>query len=922
MKKSILFNQVFVLLFFCHSIFAINIKLLKGTHTILPEEDRTFSPFWGLTFWEKDVAKQFYTFSLKQLKKKTEEALKDIKPEQGADKLQALAIFNGQDNTATEKLVSQMFVESGGSFNVTNAPDNPVRLFTPKIIGQILRMVSDYQKSLPKNGVATEGKAKQAKQKLPGEQLKDQLKTYLVNLKLQNSQGGLYSRDNFKQFVNSLVDSVQESATGLYAEGTAQGIVLGYLLAKSNTRQDLADYFTGFMGKPVTLDDKEPYTSEQLKKIKAAGPNFEGDENFGDFVCAEVYQDKYASSLPKVVENKSVTWTGVNFSDCIETIIRNLANIATFNSEKQKLGDSLEDISMSQELKSFYDQGLHQDSGEVGNYTVHQAWLNLMENKPGMVYGRLLVKDSTDQLEIDDLCEGVIPVDVEDVSLPVKIVTIANKDYEVRVKNVDNKVYWLVPKLIGLLCCEVRAIASNIIVAMNDLFNLGLDCSVENILQPHFASNNFSEMCKKLKWSISEKEIQSIRDMENGTERSISVDVTTKSGESFGIGLIHKRHGTVSVQENRNSLDDNKMAEIDSADGMMQAACMSLGIIPQSFQNDLGEGVLLDGVVLNPDSRLTMIKQLINKAKLTKNEEQYLCKLIMSMGDVPNELYQKFIFEFSADLKLIFSKLAQALMVMATVAYVKNNGPEMYVKYAQCLVDPNKIKDLIIAMEKEINNSDSNVQRLTVKLLNASVKQGLVLGVDLPKMFNVVEKGLNESCTEVKLALVEVLNIGVKQGLIQSGNLQKILNLVEKGLNDPDQMPGQKVRLALVEVLNLCVEKGLISAVNIDKVLPVINGMRKKALGYVRNNLFKISQDLLKIKEDQSKLDIAKNVEPEENLEHEQQETQKTETTFDAAEHKQGLENWKREEAARADQAEQRYRADQVIAKSAAEVVA
>jgi hypothetical protein len=833
MKKSILFSHFFVLLFFCQSIFAINIQLLKGTHTILPEEDRAFSPFWGLTFWEKDVAKQIYTFSAKQLNKKIEEALNIVKDNQGAKNAgkavdttepedvikQVKGILASQKNTATENLVSHMFNEAGGTFNVTNAPNNPVLQLKPENIGKILRMIADYQKPSTENVMVAKGKAGQG---LKEEQLKKQIRQYLGNLGLKNSSGYVYKSADFSQFINALVGAVQESAAGLYAEGTAQGIVLGYMLAKSNTRQDLADYFTGFMGKPVTLDDKERYTSEQLKKIKAAGPNFASDLEFGNYVCAEVYQKKYASLLPKVVENNRVTWEGLAFSDCVETTIRNLANIATFNSEKQELGDAPKGVSMSQELKNFYVPKLHQNSAEVGNQKVHQAWSDLVENKPGMVYSRLLVKDSTDQLIIDDLCEGVIPVDVEDVedvedvSLPVKIVTIANKDYEVRVKNVDGKRYWLVPKTTGLLCCEIRSIASNIIVSMNDLFNLGLNCSVRDILRHNFVSKNFQIMCEKLKWSVSDSEMKKINDINSGGDENILVTVQAASGQSFTINLRYKKHGSVLVQDSTNSVDDSKMSLIVFADGMMQAACMSLDIIPEDLHDRLRDGVWLDEVVLNPDIRLIIIKQLTHKEQLTENEEQYLCKLIMSMGDLLNPHYQNNVFECLINLRLISINIAQALIVMATVSHVQNNYPEFYVKCAQLLVNPNNIKNsLDFFIEKGMASSDYNIQRNSLNVLSGCIEKGLIDSANAQQVLLMVEKGMVSSDSYIQRNSLDVLSDCIKKGLIDSANVQQVLSMVEKGMASSDSY----MQCHSLDVLSVCIKKGLIDSANVQQVL-------------------------------------------------------------------------------------------------------
>jgi len=60
MKKIIV---SFLVVFSFFSVEAINIKLLMGTHTILPEEFENCSPVMGLSFSEWGTAEQWYKLS-------------------------------------------------------------------------------------------------------------------------------------------------------------------------------------------------------------------------------------------------------------------------------------------------------------------------------------------------------------------------------------------------------------------------------------------------------------------------------------------------------------------------------------------------------------------------------------------------------------------------------------------------------------------------------------------------------------------------------------------------------------------------------------------------------------------------------------------------------------------------------------------
>ena len=57
----IIFYAVLFLSIFQQPLSAVNIKLLKDTHTILP--DTNYAPFRGLIFLEEDIAQQWYRLS-------------------------------------------------------------------------------------------------------------------------------------------------------------------------------------------------------------------------------------------------------------------------------------------------------------------------------------------------------------------------------------------------------------------------------------------------------------------------------------------------------------------------------------------------------------------------------------------------------------------------------------------------------------------------------------------------------------------------------------------------------------------------------------------------------------------------------------------------------------------------------------------
>ncbi|MCX5924632.1 MAG: hypothetical protein NTZ68_04380 [Candidatus Dependentiae bacterium] len=141
MKKIIV---SLVVAFSCFSVEAINIKLLKGTHTVVPAD---YSPVMGLSFLEWGIAEQWSKLNARSQAAQLKEVL-DKNPEAVSESPE-LAKFANElgKNSATENLIMSMFHIAGGTFNVTNADGNPVKYLDPKHIGKILRVLQKWSQA-------------------------------------------------------------------------------------------------------------------------------------------------------------------------------------------------------------------------------------------------------------------------------------------------------------------------------------------------------------------------------------------------------------------------------------------------------------------------------------------------------------------------------------------------------------------------------------------------------------------------------------------------------------------------------------------------------------------------------------------------------------------------------------------------------
>ena len=217
-------------------------------------------------------------------------------------------------------------------------------------------------------------------------QLHLELMTMLNGLGFKNPKGDLLS---WNRFVDALVESLKE-CTGenpIYAQHTTQGLLLSYLLAKTNTKEDLQEYFRALLGQEDFILPQGRYSSEDIFKIlnSTTPANVGNFEVFADLVSAYTFKQKYAANFPKVVDNKEATYHGISFADCMDTTMRMLTNIVTYQDAEGEVGIVPHDLDvhLNPVIKNFYTSSpLNRQSSEVG-HAVHQAWAQVIEDVPG-----------------------------------------------------------------------------------------------------------------------------------------------------------------------------------------------------------------------------------------------------------------------------------------------------------------------------------------------------------------------------------------------------------------------------------------------------------------------------------------------------------------------------------------------------------
>lgn len=751
----------------------LSIKNLKGTHEVLKDYPG-YEPFWGLVFAEKDVAKNLYTFSTHQIKKEASEIIKKADADLDFFKKPVEDFLQDKQNTATQNLVRQMFHEVGGTFNVTNAQNNPIKQFTPEHVGKVLRIVHDSGVNYAKMEV--------------------DLKKYLLSLGLLDPKGKPFPGKDFNPFIKSLVGSLQEcsalNSDVLFAPGTAQGIVLGYLLLKANDRADLERYFTGFLGTDITLP-QEQYSNQDFQNILSAASNLQDEKQFAEFVCAMIYQQKYASFFPKLSTSKMVNYAGVSFTDCVESMMLNVINIATYNQEDKVLGFAPKELTMNNALLEFYKQ--HEDASNIDHASVNQAWTDsVVQNVEGIAYNRIVDPVSKGQLQVREFCDGAIPVEEIDASLPVKRVQVGQKDFRVYEKSVGDQRYWLVPRQTGLVCCELMPTASNVVVLMNNLFHLLLYSKIEDIFNPNFAKTHFTQMCQKFNWNLKKED-----------HREIVIQVI--GGKSFTIHLIPKSHGYITI----NQISSAETLGVDSSNFSLgkQAVCVALGL--NNIQTDF-LSALFYKQLLNPDDRLEAIKTgvLLHDKRLM----QFLDNLIISFSLQEDNYYRN-------DLIQIYKKhpYKSIEIMFDLVALESHKGIRQFFEFCQkCFCDLAHKNQLLLFIDLTIKREESIDQAFS--LATEAIIKHVLSRLDIQQILLWIQVGIENKHMNVQRKSLLLAQEAVGHDLFDKSYAEQIILWILKSFKSKNKFL-QSASLALAKK---AIEKKLFDKSYVEQLVSLL----------------------------------------------------------------------------------------------------
>ncbi|MBX9831147.1 hypothetical protein K2X40_04265 [Candidatus Babeliales bacterium] len=492
---------------------------------------------------------------------------------------------------------------------------------------------------------------------------------------------------------SSLIPSVFEPSEknyrGAYEHYATQHILLTWLYRKAHDKHDLIAYVQSLPQEFLTpeahnLNGTDMFEDNAHKEIQQAMAeslnHLDGKDifdhltnhaNLADVVYTELMCQKFGQSIPYLPEYATVMFDVVKVADCVETTIRNLCNIATYDQETRTFGNKLLTPNAPEKLDNFYatktQDATNNAEDDTNRLKVHQDWSNLVQNQPYITYAKIKLPGSSytmDATQITDkkgkkkfcgfikLPGGAIPDNAKRSTVTFKR---DSQDITLETLKVNGNKFLLVAPDAGYQLYEIMPWMQNIIIMLNDLLGLNLfeaqaasssatpSSELNDVFfDANFNATYFARVCQQCGWELAAPNF----DLKKLDNQNIGQTILLKKARSFFTIFVNPlNHAYAERMEGQEAKEayQNNLAEymnnklFDNADPVLFMLSNLYGLEPRYAHYRL----LFMCDLLDVRTRLRIVRTIMQNPDTTSDSISLLSQLITSFELTEDLAYQR-----------------------------------------------------------------------------------------------------------------------------------------------------------------------------------------------------------------------------------------------------------------------------------------
>lgn len=348
----------------------VNVAHLKNTYDIVKQNKRHLSPLYGAAFFNSNNLKNLYLLSHEE----------------------------GHNNSATAKLMDNLFYLKKNHFHATENKSNPGYSLDPELTGQILHHLEQNDLELPQNYKAIAKKWKEKHKQL----------------------GMRVTEKKVDQIINNIIGANKEAQKGEYLPFTTRAILLGFLYSKADTKKQLFDYLRSIDNSENILENNQQtqltdclndnYTIGQLNN--AAIPS-----GYEPKLCSLMIQSP--ETFLKVEFQHYRFKNSISRPNCVESSFFTIYNMLLYDISTNKFNFDMlpSGIIPIEEFKDFYARQKFQVY-EINTRKIGQAWMDIVSGRSFLEYmsGEFeLASKAQNFIKLTNYLMGIDAQDLEDL---------------------------------------------------------------------------------------------------------------------------------------------------------------------------------------------------------------------------------------------------------------------------------------------------------------------------------------------------------------------------------------------------------------------------------------------------------------------------------------------------------------------------
>lgn len=312
-----------------------------------------------------------------------------------------------------------------------------------------------------------------------------------------------------KEFAQFVAKAQRPNA--YYPVNSAFSILLAVVYVKAQSKEDIWTFFSTIeqdLGVSIFRNPQDhdswvqtAYPRKKKERIALMHIPWEGYQEMERLLVMELLS-KSSGKIPEFDSHQTVAYQFHLLADCMETAIRNISNVILYDPSTNKFRIEYIKTLQDHDFRLFCEQ--HEDVSAIRGKKTHNDWLNVVENRPLVVYSWKIFHDAEGKPQVVKADQSLVHGFVYGLSEAVIKDAVAKKLCIKEGSRIrfNKKTFELLDPSKGEIGFEVTPSIYNLIIMLDTLYGTKI-VTQEDFFNPSFIHDSLARLCGALNLQLS-----------------------------------------------------------------------------------------------------------------------------------------------------------------------------------------------------------------------------------------------------------------------------------------------------------------------------------------------------------------------------------------------------------------------------------